>query len=259
VSPATTPTTLGSPRVHLRKTDSTNDRVRELALRGAPHGTLVSAAEQTAGRGRHGRRWWAPPGSCLLTSLLLRWDAGEQPPSALPLRVAAAVCDVCGPEALVKWPNDVVLRGTQAQPGRPAELSKLAGVLIEGRPQQRWLTVGVGLNVALDLADLPPPVRGIAATLARGRSEIEPTLSELLRALERRLQEPIQEALSAWRSRDVLLGSPIAWAGGGGVAAGVTDDGRLLVRRDDGSLIELDSGEVRLAPWPPQTSARQAS
>ncbi|HTA37085.1 MAG TPA: hypothetical protein VK761_10245, partial [Solirubrobacteraceae bacterium] len=63
---------LGRPRVHLRRTDSTNDRARKLALAGAPHGTLVTAAEQSAGRGRQGRRWSAPPGSALLMSLLLR-------------------------------------------------------------------------------------------------------------------------------------------------------------------------------------------
>ena len=63
-------TTLGHPRLHLRSTDSTNERARALALAGAPHGTLVTAAEQTAGRGRQGRRWSAPAGSALLMSLL---------------------------------------------------------------------------------------------------------------------------------------------------------------------------------------------
>ncbi|HTA04728.1 MAG TPA: hypothetical protein VK774_00055, partial [Solirubrobacteraceae bacterium] len=81
---------LGRPRLHLRRTDSTNDRARELALAGAPHGTLVTAAEQTAGRGRQGRRWSAPAHSALLMSLLLR-----EPPQLLPLIAAVAVCDVC--------------------------------------------------------------------------------------------------------------------------------------------------------------------
>src|SRR5439155_15417784 len=63
---------LGTPRLHLRVTDSTNQRARELAVRGAPHGTLVTAREQTAGRGRQGRSWEGPPGRALLCSLLLR-------------------------------------------------------------------------------------------------------------------------------------------------------------------------------------------
>src|SRR5580693_7229710 len=82
---------LGHPRVHLRRTDSTNERARALALAGAPHGTLVTASEQTAGRGRQGRSWSAPAGQALLMSLLLR-----SPPSLLPLIAAVAVCDVAG-------------------------------------------------------------------------------------------------------------------------------------------------------------------
>src|ERR1700728_3412193 len=96
---------LGSPRLHLRRTDSTNDRARALALAGAPHGTLVTAAEQTAGRGRQGRRWSAPAGDALLMSLVLRWRAppAPAPPAGLlPLVAAVAVSDVAGPEARVK-------------------------------------------------------------------------------------------------------------------------------------------------------------
>ena len=94
---------LGHPRLHLRSTDSTNDRARALAIAGAPHGTLVTASEQTAGRGRQGRRWSAPPGSSLLASLVLR-----DPPPLLPLIAAVAVCDMAGEDARVKWPNDIV-------------------------------------------------------------------------------------------------------------------------------------------------------
>src|SRR5207344_2494432 len=77
------PGPLGRPRLHLRRTDSTNARARDLALAGAPHGTLVTAAEQTAGRGRQGRRWSAPAGAALLASLVLR-----DPPGLLPLAAA---------------------------------------------------------------------------------------------------------------------------------------------------------------------------
>lgn len=245
---------LGSPRVHLRRTDSTNDRLRALAEAGAPHGTLVTAEEQTAGRGRHGRRWWAPPRSCLLMSLLLRSPADEKPPPAppplvsssppplapslLPLLAAVAVCDVAGPEALVKWPNDVVLRRVDGS------LAKLAGILIEGRPADGWAVLGIGLNVALDPARLPPEVRETAASLEMPAAAIEPNLSELLRALRRRLSQQPAEVLAAWRSRDALLGTEVISNGGGGLAEGVDDDGRLLLRRADGSIARLDSGEV---------------
>ena len=121
MSGAPEPGALGRPRLHLRRTDSTNERARELAGGGAPHGTLVTAAEQTAGRGRHGRRWSAPAGSSLLMSLVLRWPAARRSPELLPLAGAVAVCEVAGEAAQIKWPNDIVL---DAPPG----LAKLAGV-----------------------------------------------------------------------------------------------------------------------------------
>jgi BirA family transcriptional regulator, biotin operon repressor / biotin---[acetyl-CoA-carboxylase] ligase len=267
---AVTVVTLGHPRLHLRHTDSTNERARALALGGAPHGTLVTAAEQTAGRGRQGRRWSAPAGSALLMSLLLRWpkrgcwsirgcERSEclpnrseasvprlRSPTLLPLIAAVAVCDVAGPEARVKWPNDIVVE-RQPQPGR-ASLAKLAGILIEGRPQEEWAVLGIGINVAVHLEDLPPELHGSAATLGREPEAIEPLLAELLAALERRLGDPPALTLDAWRERDALRGREISWSTGRGRAEGVDRDGRLMVRLPDGGCTALDAGEVHLAP-----------
>src|SRR5205807_3070796 len=103
---ATRAAPLGRPRVHLRRTSSTSDRARELAAAGAPHGTLVTATEQTAGRGRQGRRWSAPAGTALLMSLILR-----EPPRLLPLAAAVAVASIAGEDARIKWPNDVQVAG----------------------------------------------------------------------------------------------------------------------------------------------------
>src|ERR1700712_1173777 len=111
---------LGSPRLHLRRTASTNQLARQLAAAGAPHGTLVTAGEQAAGRGRQGRTWSAPPGRALLLSVVLR-----DPPRLLPLVAAVAVAEEAGDDALVKWPNDVQIDGR-----------KVAGILAEGRPQE---------------------------------------------------------------------------------------------------------------------------
>jgi BirA family biotin operon repressor/biotin-[acetyl-CoA-carboxylase] ligase len=225
---------LGHPRVHLRATDSTNNRARELALAGAPHGTLVTAREQTAGRGRGGRRWSAPPGSSVLMSLLLR-----SPPRLLPLIAAVAVCEVAGEPAQIKWPNDVVL-------ARPAGLAKLAGILAEGRPQQGWAVLGIGLNVAVRIEQLPVELRGRAATLGRSAAEVEPTLAELLRALTRWLERSELETLAAWRARDALCGRAIAWGTGRGRAQGIDGAGRLVVALAGGGLLTLDAGEVHL-------------
>jgi BirA family transcriptional regulator, biotin operon repressor / biotin---[acetyl-CoA-carboxylase] ligase len=235
---------LGSPRVHLRRTGSTNEHARRLALAGAPHGTLVTAAEQTAVRGRHGRRWSAPAGRSLLMSLLVR-----SPPRLLPLMAAVAVCDAVGGEAGIKWPNDVLLG---APPG------KLAGILIEGRPQERWAVVGIGLNVAVRLDELPPELRPgapasegerptlPAATLGLPGAAIEPLLARLLDALGMRLAEPAHTTLEAWRARDALQGRAIAWSGGHGRAEGIDGDGRLVVALEGGGRTTLGAGEVHL-------------
>jgi len=232
---------LGCPRVHSRSTDSTNDRARLLAIAGAPHGTLVTASVQTAGRGRQGRSWTAPPASSLLMSLIVR-----SPPPLLPLLAAVAVCDVVGEVAQIKWPNDIVLP-------RAGGVSKLAGILAEGRPQEGWAILGIGLNVALRLDDLPAELRERTATLGASAAEIEPTLERLLGALERRLAEDGAATLEAWRTRDALHGREITWGTGEAVgslqrgrADGIDGTGRLVVVLADGARTALSAGEVHL-------------
>jgi BirA family transcriptional regulator, biotin operon repressor / biotin---[acetyl-CoA-carboxylase] ligase len=232
---------LGHPRVHLRRTDSTNERARALALADAPHGTLVSASEQTAGRGRQGRTWSAPAGSALLMSLLLR-----SPPALLPLIAAVAVCDVAGERFKIKWPNDVVVELGDAR------MAKLAGVLVEARTQEDWAVLGIGINVAVRLDDLPEELRGgvsgamPATSLERTTADVEPTLTALLAALEHRLSEPDAATLGAWRARDALRGRTVAWAGGSGRAEGIDGTGRLVVALEDGGRTVLSAGEVHL-------------
>jgi BirA family biotin operon repressor/biotin-[acetyl-CoA-carboxylase] ligase len=228
-------TSLGSTRLHLRSTDSTNLRARELAGAGAPHGTLVTTGEQTAGRGRQGRAWTAPAGSSLLMSLVLR-----EPPPLLTLRAGAAVADVAqavdasGRAAQIKWPNDVLL-----------DSGKVAGILVEGRPQEGWAVLGIGLNVALDLKALPDELRGTAATLGLAPGDVEGVLGHLLVALHRWLGVTPEAVADALRARDALLGRPVEWVDGSGTGAGIDDRGRLLV--DTGAqTISLDAGEVHL-------------
>jgi BirA family biotin operon repressor/biotin-[acetyl-CoA-carboxylase] ligase len=220
---------LGRPRLHLRLTDSTNERARTLADAGAPHGTLVTAAEQSAGRGRQGRTWTAPAGRALLCSIVIR-----DPPRLLPLVAGVAVADVIGPDALIKWPNDVL------QAGR-----KLAGILVEGRPQAGWAVLGIGLNVAVRESDFPRELRDRAGTLGLEPDAVEPTLGRLLRRLEHWLAADPAAVLSEVRARDALLDRPVRWRGGAGEGAGIDTEGRLVVRTADGT-VALDSGEVHL-------------
>jgi BirA family biotin operon repressor/biotin-[acetyl-CoA-carboxylase] ligase len=222
--------TLGTPRIHRRSTGSTSVDARALALAGAPHGTLVTAAQQHDGRGRQGRRWHAPPGSALLCSLVLR-----DPPPLLAILAGVAVAELVGPEAMLKWPNDVLADGR-----------KVAGILIEGRPQEAWAVLGIGVNVALRLEELPAELRESAGTLGLDAGAIEPLLGRLLERLEHWLAQPPDDVLAAWRERDALLGLELRWRDGSGTGAGIDQQGRLLVTLADGSEQALDAGEVHL-------------
>jgi BirA family transcriptional regulator, biotin operon repressor / biotin---[acetyl-CoA-carboxylase] ligase len=216
---------IGSPRVHHRLTDSTNERARELAALGAPHGTLVTADEQTAGRGRQGREWTAPPRSAVLMSLVVR-----ELEEALPLAAAVAVCEALPVATMIKWPNDVWIDG-----------EKVAGILAEGRPGEGWAVLGIGLNVSSHPPDLP-------ATSLRAHGEersVEDVLGALVPELDRWLRAPPADVLAAWRSRDALLGETVRWQDGSGTGAGIDESGALLVDTDAGR-ISLNAGEVHL-------------
>jgi len=230
---------LGRPRIHLRETGSTNDRARALAEAGAPHGTLVTADAQSAGRGRQGRTWSAPPGDALLLSLVVR-DA----PPLLPLRAAVAVAVVCGEDARIKWPNDVLARGR-----------KVAGILVEARPQHGWAVLGIGINVAVRVEDLPAELHGSAGTLGRRPDERDAVLAALLEALGETLASGADALLDRWRARDALLGREVHWTGGRGIAAGIDGRGRLLVDLPGGGRAALDAGEVHLGAGSPPPGA----
>ncbi len=222
---------LGRPRLHLRSTDSTNSRAQALAIAGAPHGTLITAGEQSAGRGRQGRTWSAPAGRALLCSVIVR-----DPPRLLPLAAGVAVAEVVGDAGRLKWPNDVHVEGR-----------KVAGILVEGRPQERWAVVGIGLNVALRLEDFPADLRERAGTLGLSPDAVEPTLERLLGSLETWLAAGSDAVLAAVRERDALRGRAVCWAQGSGTADGIDDEGRLLVVTADGATA-LAAGEVHLEP-----------
>jgi BirA family biotin operon repressor/biotin-[acetyl-CoA-carboxylase] ligase len=212
---------IGRPRVHHRLCDSTNERAKELAGAGAVHGTLVTADEQTAGRGRQGRSWVAPAESAVLMSVVLR-EFDE----LLPLRAAVAVAETAGSEE-IKWPNDVWLGGR-----------KVAGILVEGRPAEGWAVLGIGLNVRP--VDFPPELNAVALDDGRDVAEV---LDDLVGVLNGRLTA--DDVLPAWRERDALKGRSLAWADGSGTAAGIDDSGALLVDTEEGR-VALQAGEVHL-------------
>jgi BirA family transcriptional regulator, biotin operon repressor / biotin---[acetyl-CoA-carboxylase] ligase len=230
----------GLPHLHLRLIDSTNDRARELAEAGAPSGTVVTAAEQSAGRGRRGRTWSAPAGKALLYSAILRPLGLEH--RLLPLAVPVAACEaieaVAPVACRIKWPNDVWI-----------EARKAGGVLIEARPPE-WAVIGIGLNVAIAADEFPGDLRWPPTSIGHG-VQVEAVREALSAALGDWVAAPEAAVLDAYRDRDALIGAAVEWEGTGtepgrGTAAGVDEGGNLAVERDDGARLSLGSGEVQL-------------
>jgi BirA family transcriptional regulator, biotin operon repressor / biotin---[acetyl-CoA-carboxylase] ligase len=233
-------TEFGSPHLHLRRTGSTNDRARGLAEAGAPSGTAVTADEQSAGRGRRGRVWTAPPGKALLYSAVLRPLELEH--VLLPLSVPVAVCEaiesVAPIEARIKWPNDVWI-----------DEAKVAGVLIEARPPE-WAVIGVGVNVSIEPGEFPDDLRRPAVSVGHGvpPTAIRDALSEALGAW---VEAGESEVLAEFRRRDALTGRELSWEGAGtapgaGTGAGIDERGNLIVELTGGERIALGSGEISL-------------
>ncbi len=230
--------------------DSTNTHAVALARAGAPEGTLVLAEEQTAGRGRMGRRWHAPRYSSLLLSLLLRPPLlprqAQRATMIVSLAAMRAIAQVSGLRAQVKWPNDVVLGG-----------KKVGGILTElgGRGEQLdYAVVGLGLNVNLNVSGLPDlmyPATSLSTEAGRPISRLELLLALLqeIEAYYGRLLEgwsPHEE----WREHLATLGQFVQVGTADEVVEGLAEDvdadGALQVRMKDGILRSVLVGDVTL-------------
>lgn len=240
---------LGVPMHLLASTTSTNDEAKHAAKKGAPGGACWVTEEQTAGRGRQGRTWVSPRGENLLFSVLVRVTC---PPSRLPpiaLVSGLAVRDAvarAAPEAApkIKWPNDVLVDG-----------KKLAGVLVEAitaGSRVQAVVIGVGINV--HTREFPEELAGRATSVAlqsNGPVDRATLLADVLVGLDRDLHVVVGRGLGLLRARleaaDVLRGRRVrSDTGDEGTASGIDEDGRLLVRRDDGILVRWSAGEVHL-------------
>jgi len=224
---------LGRPRLDVESCEST----QALVDTSLPEGALVVADHQTAGRGRLGRSWEAPPGKALLFSILLRPPSERNVPE-LSLVAGIAVADALertlGLSVQLKWPNDVMLRRR-----------KVAGCLAEVR--EGVVVLGIGLNVNQTREELPEHA-GSLLTLTGRETDREKLLSALLQDLEARYSDWSEGGLDAVYEglgpRDFLRGRRVSVNGTSGVATMINREGRLEIQVGHGKLVTVESGEV---------------
>ena len=228
-------------------------RAAELAGLGAPEGATVIAEHQTAGRGRLGRAWVAPPGSSLLLSVVLRPDLPTERAWSVAAAAGVALAEAArevlageggagGVGVALKWPNDLLVRGHKA-----------AGLLAEARPGA--VVLGMGVNVGQAEEDFPPELRGRVTSLAMAASR--PVSREALLAAwgrsfvgyYRDLAAGGERLLPAWRRELATLGREVRVERLGappllGQAVDVRPGGELVVRTPDGATVEVAAGDV---------------
>ncbi|MYD74491.1 MAG: biotin--[acetyl-CoA-carboxylase] ligase, partial [Chloroflexi bacterium] len=184
---------------YLVQTSSTMDDARRLAEAGAPHGAVVVADEQTAGRGTKGRIWVSPPGQSIHTTLIVRPSIEELKRLSIisPVATTDAVRSTTPLEPTVKWPNDIQM-----------EHRKMGGILIEAdwsEGQPSYALIGIGLNVNFDPApwatQIDRPATSLMIELGE-RQQREPVFAALLNAFEQRFREAgAAELHDTWISR----------------------------------------------------------
>jgi BirA family biotin operon repressor/biotin-[acetyl-CoA-carboxylase] ligase len=230
-----------------RTLPTTMVRAAELVRAGTPHGTVVVADHQTAGRGRRGRSWgFGPPGSQLLASWLLK----AEPASSPLLVVLSAVALARAAESLgvrdlsVKWPNDLLLAGR-----------KVAGVLGSENIDatgERWLVLGTGIDV--HTIEYPSEVRSDVTSFASSGHSVDrlallARIAPELEALVESSGPARAEAIAEWRSRSAILGRPVRVEDGArsyiAEALDLADDGALVVRHQ-GRIERVVAGDVSL-------------
>ncbi len=213
--------------------DSTNTRAKTLALSGAPHGTLLLAEEQTAGRGRTGKRFYSPKGTGLYMTLILR---SENNTDAQLLTIFAAVAVCKGIESLlglspqIKWVNDLYIND-----------KKICGILCEAVKDA--YIVGVGINCATET--FPDELSLVAGSLSTSLSR-----NQLAAEIYKNLLTPARNILTEYKKRSLMSGRTITCEKNGiafsAVVLDINDCGNLVVRKESGETVILSSGEVKI-------------
>ena len=231
--------------------DSTNTRAKEMALQGAPHGTVLLAGHQTAGRGRMGRSFQSPMQMGIYMSVLLRLPLPATQFMHLTCAAAVAACDavqsVTGMRPGIKWTNDLVCGGR-----------KIAGILTEliTTPTQCCAIIGIGINCHQKPEDFSPEIRSFAGSLAMttqkniSRPELAAALVESLARMDQKLLTQKAECLVQYGKDCITIGQEVSILRADtvrhGKAIAIDDDGGLIVLFPDGHRESVSSGEVSI-------------
>ena len=230
--------------------DSTNDRLREMARKGAPHGTVLIADHQTGGHGRMGRSFQSPAGLGIYMSILFRPECPADQLMHLTCAAAVAMCDAVqtatGFRPGIKWTNDLV-----------SGKSKLGGILSElglsSRGNADFAIIGIGINCNQSIHDFSADIREIAASVSmvtgitQNRYRLAAAMMEALQQMDLSRKD---EILTQYRRDCVTLGREISLLRGDqiryGRALDIDDEGALVVSFSDGTTEAVSSGEVSI-------------
>ncbi len=231
----------------LSEAGSTQDVAKDMALRGEPSWTAVMALEQTSGRGRSGHSWISPPGKNLAISVVVRPTLPSDQSPMLSMLAAVAVANVLEAKGVcpvaLKWPNDVLV-----------DNKKIAGILLEAtmvKEQVREVILGLGVNLNSDQGDFSGvfPIPPTSYLLCAGKEwdvveAAQAFLGEIKALYEdvetRGLEIIRQRWLAKWAHKDHLM----TYEGKAGRAIGVSREGFLILKMQDGSRVTVASGEA---------------
>lgn len=242
----------GKEIISYKKVDSTNDVAYSLAEKGMKEGTVILAEEQAAGKGRLGRSWVSPPKGGIYMSCILRPDIS---PTEIPritllaaVAVARAVREFTGLAPLIKWPNDILLNGKKA-----------CGILTEMKADQdsvNFIILGIGVNVNTPKDAMPKVGTSLREELARSGSDEPLSRIELARKLLEKLDEEyatlkksgFSSIIDQWKELSNIIGSRVKVVMHNrtfeGQAYDIDQDGSLVVRREQGIMEKVSSGDV---------------
>lgn len=239
---------LGKEVIFYTETTSTNDIALDLASKGADEGTLVVADSQTMGRGRGDRKWFAPAGTSILASLILRPSIELSQINKIvaitAISIVYAIRDMTNLPALVKWPNDVVINN-----------KKVAGILAEAKTEKNsvsYVVVGFGINVNVPKASFPEEIVDIAISLSiESGYEISRIhlLQEILRQIESRyLKLDDDSFLDEWKSLSATIGRQVqieyADSIKTGIALDIDENGALIINLNTGDTQRIMNDDI---------------